>query len=356
MGNSCQECGRAAQARSPLGILGKENQLSKKEKSKRPLRLVVYPYLILILLILCTVASYTWFSISSRPQVSDMGLYVNAPAGLELSADPLAEEWTQQLDFAEHVGESAPLRPITWSEREQRFYAGIYGLDGRLIDRWEPLNDERHANKDNADGYYLKGVFYARTDQHTSISLSPAVEIEEGLKGAGTFLIGTPVWNAEETIHNNGGNGAEKAMRIGIRIEKTDLNGVLRDEEPLFYIYEPNAETHLNENGGYIETPSIDGTPTLIPSERIIVQTTSDWAEVSPVQRTAVVHRYGQFVTDTELFELKVDELAKISIYVWLEGQDVDCTNAIGRRAQILANIQFSADFGSQSGLKPIEY
>ena len=63
----------------------------------------------------------------------------------------------------------------------------------------------------------------------------------------------------------------------------------------------------------------------------------------------------GEFETDTKLFSLDVDELARISVYVWLEGQDVDCTNVIGHEAQILASIQFAADASGQSGLVPIE-
>ena len=43
----------------------------------------------------------------------------------------------------------------------------------------------------------------------------------------------------------------------------------------------------------------------------------------------------------------------KIDLYIWLEGQDIDCLNAI-QRAQLEANIQFTGDTESQSGLTPI--
>ena len=43
-----------------------------------------------------------------------------------------------------------------------------------------------------------------------------------------------------------------------------------------------------------------------------------------------------------------------MDLYIWLEGQDVDCDNRIGRDAQISANIQFFADPDGQSGLKPL--
>lgn len=329
-----------------------------KANSKKQVRargIFLYLIMLLILLSMVTMATYTWFSLSHTPQVSDLGLYVNSPTGLELSVDPLAEEWKLQLDFNDLVEEASPLRPITWSQNDGRFYAAVYTADGRLSDRWEPLSDERNANKDNYDGYYVTGTFYARTGQKTTVSLSPAVEVEEGLQGSGTYVIGTPIWNGEQILHNNGGNGAETAVRIGLKIEKTDLQGNLTDTPAEFYIYEPNSDVHVDGTAGYIPTGSIDLTQTLVAQDRLILQTHSRWTEAYPVQKDAVIHTMGEFTTDTELFTITPDELARVTVYVWLEGQDVDCTNQIGREAQILASIQFEGKQDGQSGLVPIE-
>ena len=326
-------------------------------QSRRRKRALIYFYILLVLLLLCTAATYTWFSLSRTPLVSDLALYVNAPAGLELSPDPAAKEWKLQLNFSELVSESAPLRPITWSQRENRFYSVSYGFDGRVADVNEPLNDDRHANKDNADGYYIKGTFYARTGQKTTVSLASAVEVEEGISGSGTYVIGKPIWNPSELRHENGGNGAELAIRIGILVEKTDTQGVLNADLPsVFYIYEPNADRHVDEGeeAKYLPTPSFQGAATLVPEDNLIVQTMNSWQESSPVQRDVVVRSLGDFTSDTELFELKPDELARISVYVWLEGQDIDCINAIGHSAELQANIQFATASDNQSGMQPI--
>ena len=322
---------------------------------KRPGRIMSYLYVVLILLSLFSVATYTWFSLSRTPEVNDMALYINTPTGMQIATDPHAEEWGLRLDFSQVTGSECPLRPVTWSNSEQRFYAANYGLDGRMTGIWEPLEDSRHANKDNADGYYMMGTIYARTDQRATVSLSPAVEVEEGIKGSGTFVIGEPIWNADELLHENGGRGAELAIRIGLKIQKTDPDGNPTEEEALFYIYEPNNDRHIDAGGGYVDTASIDMTPTLVQPEYLIGQTMSEWTESDPVQNGVVVRTLGQFTDDTELFELKPDELAKITIYVWLEGQDIDCTNMIGHEAKILASIQFATESKNQSGLVPIE-
>ena len=83
---------------------------------KRAIRTAVYFYVLIILMSLLTVASYTWFSLSRTPRVSDMYLFINSDTGLEISADPLAETWELQLDFRDLTPETSPLRPVTWSE------------------------------------------------------------------------------------------------------------------------------------------------------------------------------------------------------------------------------------------------
>ena len=332
--------------------------MSHRIKShKRTIRIFIYMYVLMVLLSLLIVASYTWFSLSRTPRVSDMYMFINSVSGLEISTDPQAEEWQLQLDFRDMVDVTTPLRPVTWSERQQRFYAAAYGADGRLLSytSWHPLSDEQNANKlARYGGYYIKTTFYARTGQNEKVFLSPAVEVDDGLQGSGTYLIGTPVWNSQQVIHNNGGQGAECAVRIGIRVTPVDLDGVPNGEPDIFYIYEPNSDLHIDGTRGYVATPSIDQSDTLVPNDRLILQTASTWTEASPVQRNVIIRDLGDFQSDTELFALTAGEMVKIDLYVWLEGQDIDCTNQI-TGAQILASIQLATEVDNQSGLTPIE-
>lgn len=328
--------------------------MDTQEKKKRKWYLLLYPYLLLILFMLLTVSSYTWFSLTKTPRVSDMYMFVNADNGLELSLTPDAEKWELQLDFRDMVDVTTVLRPITWSDAEQRFYAVSYGIDGRLTGRVEPLSDERNANKTTLDGYYIKASFYARSGMPVEVSLSPAVEVDDGIQGSGTYLIGYPQWDAENIVHNNGGLGGECAVRIGFRITPVDSTGAPLGETSEFFIYEPNSDIHINGAIGYIPTQSIDATPHLVDESRLILQTSSTWTEADPVQRNVVIHDLGEFTTDPYLFSLEEGEMVRIDIYIWLEGQDVDCTNEINR-AKILASIQFATLDDDPSGMVPIE-
>ena len=336
--------------------IGKENAVTKENRIRSNMRILLSLILVIMLFSLLTVSSYTWFALSQTPRVSDLYMFVNSATGLELSLDPGAEDedWVLQLDFRDIVDVTTDLRPITWSNQDNCFYAATYGYDGRQMDRWEKLTDERNANKENIEGYYIKATFYARSGQATTISLSPAVEVDEGLQGSGTYVIGYPDWDSENIVHYNGGQGAECAVRFGFRITPVDDKGFSTGKPPRFVIYEPNSDKHIDGSTGYVATPSIDLTANLVPEADMILQTFSTWTEADPVQRNAVIRDLGEFTTETELYSIEPDEILKIDLYIWLEGQDKDCTNQI-QKARILASIQFAGTEEDQSGLKPIE-
>ena len=145
----------------------------KSKSTRKPkVNIVVYFYMVLILLLVLVMASYAWFSISRTPRVSNISLYVNSMRGLEFSQTLDGDEWTRQLSYADLAAETSPLRPVTWSDKDQRFYGAIYGIDGRLTGDWQPLSDERNANRSNYLGYYCIGTFYARTDEKIAVSFS----------------------------------------------------------------------------------------------------------------------------------------------------------------------------------------
>lgn len=323
-----------------------------KRKHNSKSRIMLYFYVLLILLILLTTATYTWFARSKMNRVSNLSIYVNTPVGMEIALS-LDGEWGQQLNWLDMVSETSPLRPVTWSDKDQQFYAAVYGIDGRLTGKWQPLSDERNANRNNYEGYYCIATFYGRTDERVNVSLAPAVAIDGGIDGSGTYLIGKPLWNSETISHDNGGEGAENAVRVGIKITRLNVDGTPTDAIPEFYIFEPNCNTHADGSVGFVNTPSIDGTENLIDADHLITQTSTTWTESYPVENGVQVHSFGEFTTDVDLFTMEKNETVMIQLYVWLEGQDVDCTNAI-EAAQIMANIQFKADTNPHSGMVPL--
>ena len=320
-----------------------------KRKSKN---IILYFYILLILFTLTVTASYTWFSISRTPRVSNMGLSVAGQKGLELSFDLKAsdEEWSQVLDVRDIIEDTIALKPATWVNSEEKLYTARYGSDGRIINIDKALDDETHSNRDDVDGYYMHTTFYARTGTDVNVSLMPASSNGENVTG--TYVIGTPVWNESNIVHNNGGNGAEYTIRVGIKITKLDLNGIEKANSVQFYIYEPNYDGHIDGKTVETQTPSINGDEMLIDEDRLIRQTTTSWSEAYPVEHGVVITKPGEFLTEPHLFKLNPEEYAKIDLIIWMEGQDIDCGYDIGSDAQIMVNIQLDSVAEDQSGIE----
>ena len=316
--------------------------------------LIVYAYVVSILLILMTVSSYAWLRLTRTPRVSNLSIYVNTFAGLEIAVDPRSDEWSQQLAYGDLVPEGCELRPATWSDKEQRMYGARYDLYGQLKENWLPLTDEANANNTTQSNYYCVANFYARTGAKTQVSLAPALAINDGFAMSGTYLMGKPNWNSTKICHENMGDGAENAIRIAINVIRLDSEYNPTGEQE-FFIYEPNSDSHNDGTFGYLPTPSIDGGETLTDPEKIITQTVSRWGDNVPVQHDLLRYHAGSFDGEgsVELFTMDADEVVQIRILIWLEGQDIDCTNMISNAA-IIANLQFDAQTVGGGGLTPI--
>lgn len=327
-------------------------RMERQQKEKKRTLWFIALALLLVLMPLCTVATYTWFALSRTPKVSDMEMTINSGVGFQIAWDRDEEAvWGQQLDFTDRVPTDTLLTPVTWSDKENRFYTTTFGADGRVADIDVALSDSMDAN--GRDGHYVKFTFYGRADEHVNVSLSPAVALEDGSKSAGTYLIGTPLWEEDRLAHGDGGAGAQYATRVGIRVTGLEADGSAKPA-PVFYIYEPNCDGHVDGRTGYTATRSMDGGAGLVPEERLIRQTTSSWEESEPVQRDVVIRELGRFDGKTTLFDLEAGGTVMLEVYVWLEGMDVDCVNAIGQDARLFANLQFLAEPYQHSGLVPI--
>lgn len=329
-------------------------RLTREQGRRR--RTILYLYVLLTLLILLVTATYTWFSLSQTPRVSNMEMYVTSAVGIQLAEtyDAEEEDWGNVLDFQSIIGEETVLQPASWHASQNALVTAAYGTDGRTIEnKYMILSDAQNANRSDAHAYYVKGSFYAKSDTKVDVSLGKAVEVNEGVNTAGTYVIGSPIWNNQTILHEDGGYGAETAIRVGILITPVDARTGSELGEGEFYIYEPNYDVHIDPNiEGIAATWTVDGRE-YEDIAFVIYQTASTWSEAYPVQKDVTIKNLGEFIGDTYLFTLEKDDMVRIDLYIWLEGQDVDCSNMIDE-AQIIANLQLDAEYGGQSGLVDI--
>lgn len=321
----------------------------------RKARTGTYVLLLIGMLTMIVSTSFAWFSISSEPTVEDMSIYVNAPPGVSIATryDAREEEWGEHIDFTDLLPGEHLLKPVTWFDSEGVFKSIRYGLDGRQTNLWRTLSDNENANTEGGKQYYIVGSFYARTETTCSLALVQATTMSDGEMGTGTYVVGQPLWNGIEHCHDNLGEGAEYAVRIGFLVSYIDpkTGEVIRQNK--LVIYEPNADWHMDGSEGVVPTPSAAGDEELVAGNRLIRQTTSSWTDSSPAQQGITVKKLGEFLTDSTVVRLESSEMIRVDMYIWLEGQDADCYS-IPRNASLFANVQFKADYGEQSGLVDI--
>ena len=65
---------------------------TQNQNKKRAVNIGLYFYMVLILFLLLTVASYTWFSLTTTPRISDLSMFVASTSGMELALEPGAEQ------------------------------------------------------------------------------------------------------------------------------------------------------------------------------------------------------------------------------------------------------------------------
>ncbi len=314
-------------------------------------KLAFMSWLIVLSFTALTVATYAWMSIATSYEVSDLELTIITENAMELAPDDGGKpgEWSTSISGSTFIPEDAALRPVTWSAANFAFFAPTYGLDGRIdfmapyeiakLDSGIPTPSANEAEEGEGAGYLIAVDLWFRTGaSEVTVHLSAPERTSEGVMGEGTFVCGAPVWNADKICHENGGKGAENVIRIGFMTYDEEY------EDGRLYIYEPNVSKEREP------TLSIDGDTSYEGDGKILRQTPTTWSEQDPVLNGSVIYSLGEFHTeDTALFKLVSDTPRRVTLLIWLEGQDAECMNSISA-GRIIANLQFGADEQYQQG------
>jgi len=298
-------------------------------------------------------STFAWLDVSRVPFVSDLEVSVITENRLLIALDEDGHpgEWQSYLDASDLFKDMSPLFPVTYYNGE--FNRLVYD-DGGRADFITPITEENinklvsdetgaAAAKAAADaGYVLAIDCWMKTEGGSAyVYLSDPIETSDGQMRGGTYAVGSPIWDDTSVSHRNGGYGSETTLRLGFEYCHTDMETNPIDEKS-FFIYEPNADIHPDETiTGYVETKNVDGNP-LIDSAHHIIQNASVWNEANPVLADVVVYTPGKFVQNPDLFSLKTNQMLKMRIYFWMEGQDIDCiARNVVDAVTISANIQF---------------
>lgn len=290
---------------------------SEKEGRKRRIKAGIL--ICLLYLAVLATATFAWFTVNNKPKALNLELTA-AAAGDLLIADDLGGgpgEYGEELDLktARQIVsmEEVTLNPVTTSDGEN-FYAPVYTgstvTDTKQISNKEELNREYVYEKT----FYLKAgsqknkkgkkVVSGAAKSYEIMLLGPE---ENEKKNSGTWIR-----QADGVTSIVASDTAANSIRISFLVEGQEIA-----------IYEPNSDRH-NQDTEKAE----DNVKGIYGSYITLKQVSSGDFEG------------GENGNSQKLFVIEEDQDVKVTMRVWMEGTDEDCTNS-NELDEIIGNIQF---------------
>lgn len=278
-----------------------------------------------------TTATYAWFTANSNVKVEEMNVKATASGGIQISAD--AQNWSDSVSIAqlkavdgnilpENSTEVKSLMPLTTIGSQTTgkfdFFLGTLDDAGSQV----KLTAEDESTSTNMLAFDL--YFYSASAQTVFFDK--------------TTSVGTDTSNLEYAMRLGflyQGNDATATASEAIKL----ANGTSADQK----IWEPYADKHTKF--AIAQLGAIDGTPQTtmggkkITNDAYVAQNASDYfSNVTTVQTNDGV----QYPTSGQVsweFEAGIN---KMRVYVWIEGQDVDCEDTASLGTGLKINLGFT--------------
>lgn len=334
----------------------KKNNKNKKQKNKKNR----IPYLLFLLLLTSmslSMSSYAWFTTNRLVRIDLLNVNVQTQGGIEISSD--GTNWKSVLSIEDIIEARntypnsinqipKALEPVsTVGELENGKMKLYYGIVENDINGNYFLVTERNVEEESFDelseGKFIAFDLFLKTSQPFQIYLTPESNITYG--GENSYGIENAVRIA--FIH-------EGTTNIGSPINT--IQGLTTNQEENVYIWEPNYDNHTAY--GIENAKNVYGLTVISPGNRIIYDGVSN--EITKNNKIKIQNAnkmdypnyfstveidlatVSNFETNEEIFYLN-SGVSKYRVYMWIEGQDVDCENnaSIGN---ITLNLQFTTN------------
>ena len=320
--------------------------MSKKTKAKTKYDLRSSILLLLLITILLFSSTYAWFTANETVTISTLNVHIDAKNGLQISTD--ATTWKSIIEntdittaYKGHANSlpanMEPVSTIGEIDSTTGYMKMYYG-------EVKPDEEDGGAYKLKATqttddaGKYIAFDMFLKVDSDTNLKLTDASSVvmktgstDKGIKQASrvAFCVeGTqPVGTSLDTI---------RALKGATSFLETS---------PTVYIWEPNSNLHTtaavaHARDTYGLTTTADGAAEALAYYGIskditegidLIDTnngnnTASFAKMTPTYSTPINTATGK-ITPTNVFSLKAG-ITKVRVYMWIEGQDVDCENA----------------------------
>lgn len=295
----------------------KEDRMSEDGDGKQGLKARLL--MCLLYLAVLSTATYAWFTMNNKPKVLNLGLSA-AAAGDLLIADDLGAgpgEYDEELDLKTATQkfpmEDVLLNPVTTADG-QTFYAPVY--TGKAVTDVKEITDLDELNQQYVyeKTFYLKAgsLKNSKGDRVAKGAMKTYEIMLLGPEQDGEEVSGCSIRQSDKAVSTVPGDTAANSIRVSFEVEGQDI-----------VIWEPNSDKHNSDTEKAID--NVRGTYGTYKT----LQQTSDGSFVG-----------GEDGNSEKLFEIEEEQDVKVTMRVWMEGTDEDCTNS-NELDELIGNIQF---------------
>lgn len=308
----------------------------KKNKRKSSLKSTLL--LLLLTLILLISSSYAWFTSNRTVSIDTIEVNVAASSGLQISAD--AAVWKSVLTVDELKtgytgsanqipGTMAPVSTdgtVATGGLLNMFLGEVESTDGEFL-----LTTTKQTDKQGTDGYYVVFDIFLKVDTDSALYLTT----DSGVSASGEDK---GLQNAARIAFVNQGH-ADLGTAIGT------MQALNRGTSSLIWEVNNNAHTgaaitNAQTYGLTIDDndviPSYYGVSSEFAGVALNNKDEGKFAEVTPWLSSGVAGTNAKFADLTS-------GITKYRVYMWVEGQDVDCENSASGRS-IKFDLGFTLD------------
>ena len=365
-----------------IPVVAEDKKEIKNNKSKR--RILLLLLLLIATGFLLSTATFAWFTSNRTVTVGDINVNVATSGGIQISVD--GTNWKSVVQTTEITGASN-----TYAAAKNQIPASTASLEpvstalDSLTDGY--LSMWHGIVKSNQDGNYIlttsdiSTVTNGTTGYYVCFDLFFKVDAETTSETTGTAKQ-IYLTTASDVIASDSDTGIKNAARVAFIKEGAVTNGsALTDIQALktstinsnIFLWEPNYNKHTASGVSnaidvyhYTAAQVKEGTTgnTLLPYDGVKGQlletdnvllgaansshSTKGTSFAAVVPTLATVEGWAAAQEDTAdegkykaIFTLGANQITKMKIYFWVEGQDVDCeNNASG--GSITLKLQFS--------------
>ena len=362
--------------------------MGKSKKNKKKSEMNAMFFIILLALVIFIISTYAWFSTQRNVSITNLNGTVEVAEGLEISLD--AENWSNGLVLGDEEGQldiiddayegNHNIKPTEMLPVSTLGLAGsnrtdLLMLRGTLNNSIQLNNiqkmDEEETNSEMTTypGYFAFDVFLKNSSRQDDIDDVLQLNYDSSLEIMETENSSTGLQNTARVAFAKYAGTSDTMADAATILKETAGIGV--GGSPVYItdvaIWEPNSNDHVDyvvQNNNKItgagasfnattqmdtyaltdssEGQSIadiykwDGTERLVQKQNVLQTTKTSTEDYSIAEGVQNLVSTSDGTTD---FGIAPNKICRLRIYVWLEGQDVDCINYASHGGGVTVNI-----------------